>query len=745
MKSKLLNLLLIFALIAIAGCKTAGTGKGGETKYSMFFTPADHITQLVEQNNLMQAEQVWSSNIQFFNENPETQVQLQSLASSIKLMFQPKLVGSNARIESINWPAPRAQWPMVEDKLTDTQEMISAVSASTILPAFNQVPTELAQLESAFKQKEDLVKNGAAAAFKTYPLLTGTSFFDAYPTTLNRSAFLDSQAPFLTKAILSAKGTGVTHLMKTYGPDLSNTFKTDLGAQYYKNALRRASGKSNPSLRAIIKALQDTTKAGFEIDQIPDCKIAFVRVTSKSMLRQHGIEFGIGIDVDMPIEAEQTEAKGMFSSQTAKDADIVILINEAVSKIDRKTTGYRAEKSRLISGYKETYNNDYDKAQMTYQTAQMLNNNVQFRINQCQTAGLGGLVALIAMQSEIDLNEKRFLDAQTNATMTPRMLNLPVYVKYKYKVVSVKDAKRASVQYYIIDRRNKTYYDNTFDINQERTFKVAYGVQDEDPDNASILSKFKTEKDLKNYEKQPVSVALSDILGHYASQHGKDKKYKNIAQIQKSIMNDRNVAMKEFYSKQYDSDTGNDPRFDSVVIVYNPQGSLGSGFFVTEDIVLTNFHVIEGSDYAEMKLHNNQETFGKVMAYDMNRDLALVKMQTRGKPVRFYSKNTLPAGVTVEAIGHPKGFNYTITRGVFSAYRSIKGVGPAASSRKVRYIQTDAPINHGNSGGPLFYKDKLIGVNTWGLSKEASEGLNFSVHYAEVMDFLKQHGINYRK
>ncbi|WP_031482923.1 S1C family serine protease [Maridesulfovibrio frigidus] len=745
MKSKFLKLLLIIMLVAIAGCKTAGTGKGGETKYSMFFTPADHITQLVQQKNLMQAEQVWLANIQFFNENPETHVQLQSLASSIKFMFQPKLVASKARLDSIIWPAPRAQWPMVEDKLTDTQEMMSTVSASTILPAYNQVPAELAQLESAYKQKETLIKNGAAAAFKAYPLLTGTSFFNAYPATLNRSAFLDSQAPFLTNAILSAKGTGVTHLMKTYGPDLSDTFKNDLGAQYYKNALRRASGKATPSLRAIIKALQDTKKAGFEIDQIPDCKIAFVRVTSKSMLRQHGIEFGIGIDVDMPIEAEQAEARGMFNSQTAKDADIVILINEAVSKIDRKTTGYRAEKSRLISGYKETYNNEYDKAQMIYQNAQMQNNALQFRINEFKMAGLGGALALLTMQSEIDHNENRFMSAQTNATMTPRMLNLPVYVNYKYKVVSVKDAKRASVQYYIIDRRNKTYYDNTFDINQERTFKVAYGVQDEDPDNSSILAKFKTENDLKNYEKQPVSVALSDILGHYASQHGKDKKYKNIAQIQKSIMNDRNVAMKEFYSNQYNSDTGNDPRFDSVVIVYNPQGSLGSGFFVAEDVVLTNFHVVEGSDYAEMKLHNNQETFGKVMAYDMNRDLALVKMQTRGKPVTFYSKNTLPAGVTVEAIGHPEGFNYTITRGVFSAYRSIQGVGPAASNKKVRYIQTDAPINHGNSGGPLFYKDKLIGVNTWGLSKQTAEGLNFSVHYAEVMDFLKQHGIKYRK
>ncbi|WP_304083979.1 S1C family serine protease [Maridesulfovibrio ferrireducens] len=744
MRLKFLGLLLLI-MISVAGCKTAGTGKGGDTNYSMFFTPADHITQLVQQKNLLKAEQVWVQNKAFFNENPETRPQLEALASSIKLMFQPKLTASKARVDSITWPAPVEQWPIIEDKLTDAGEMIATAASESILTVFNQVPAELAQLQSSKAKKTKIITDGTAAAFQKYPLLTGKSFFEIYPVKLNNTDFLDSQADFFTKTILAAKGTGVPHLMNTYGPDLSENFKNNLGAQYYKNALRRVAGKSTPSLRAIIKAFQSTTKAGFDVAEIPDCKIAFVRVTSKTMMKQHGIEFGLGIDVDMPIQAEQAEAHGMFNSQTAKDADIIILINEAVSKINRKTTGYKAEKSKLITGYRETYNNKYDKTQMIYQNAQMANNGLQFKINQFKMQGLGGALALMTMQSEIDLNEKHFLSAQANATNTPRMLNLPVYQKYNYKIVTVKDAKQASVQYYIIDRRNKAYYENHFDITQQRTFKVAYGVQDEDPEANSILSKFKTEQDLENYEKQPVSVNLSDILGHYASQRGKDKKYTNIAKIQKSILHDRNKALAEFYSNKYDSDTGNDPRFDSVVVVFNPQGGMGSGFFVTDDVILTNFHVVEGSQFAEMKLHNNMETFGKVMVYDMHRDLALIKIQTRGKPVTFYSKKSLPAGVTLEAIGHPEAYPYTITRGVFSAYRNLQGMGPAPSGRKVRYIQTDAPINHGNSGGPLFYKDKLVGVNTWGLSKQATEGLNFSVHYAEIIDFLKQNGINYRK
>ena len=54
----------------------------------------------------------------------------------------------------------------------------------------------------------------------------------------------------------------------------------------------------------------------------------------------------------------------------------------------------------------------------------------------------------------------------------------------------------------------------------------------------------------------------------------------------------------------------------------------------------------------------------------------------------------------------------------------------------VLFIQTDAAINQGNSGGPLFYKDKVVGVNTQGLNKEISEGMNFAVHFSEVQKFL---------
>jgi len=167
---------------------------------------------------------------------------------------------------------------------------------------------------------------------------------------------------------------------------------------------------------------------------------------------------------------------------------------------------------------------------------------------------------------------------------------------------------------------------------------------------------------------------------------------------------------------------------------------LGSGFYVTGDLVLTNFHVIDRTRFVEIKLFNGMETTGKVIASDPRLDLALVKVQTRGQPAPFYTERTLPLGAEVELIGHPDGFEFSITRGVVSALRELESLN-LPGGKKVRFIQTDAAVNGGNSGGPMFLGDRVVGVNTRKLVAVEIEGLNFAVHYGEVLEFLTRNGI----
>ena len=203
------------------------------------------------------------------------------------------------------------------------------------------------------------------------------------------------------------------------------------------------------------------------------------------------------------------------------------------------------------------------------------------------------------------------------------------------------------------------------------------------------------------------------------------------------MLKDRNTAIASYKENTFEESTKNDPRFDSVVVIYSPDGTLGSGFFVRPDVVMTNYHVVGEGDFMELKMHDERETFGKVIARDAMLDLALIKVQNRGVPVAFFKNNKIDLGSTVEVIGHPRGFEFSITRGVVSAIPKRKSVVLGAGS-DVLFVQVDAPTSPGNSGGPVFLDDQVVSVVSWGRVDTGSQNLNFSVHHSEAERFLKE-------
>lgn len=225
------------------------------------------------------------------------------------------------------------------------------------------------------------------------------------------------------------------------------------------------------------------------------------------------------------------------------------------------------------------------------------------------------------------------------------------------------------------------------------------------------------------------------MLDHYRKNRGGWKKLPSVKDLRDQMLKDKNVQLAKYKENTFDARPLNDPRFDSVVVVYNPNGSVGSGFFVRPDLVLTNQHVVEGVQFVEMKLYDGQETFGKIVKTDVRLDLALVKVQTRGKPVRFYDQRNVDLGTTAEVIGHPKGLEFSVSRGVVSALRRLPS-RQAPGGKDILFVQTDAAINPGNSGGPFFIGDEVVGVSTQKLAMVDVEGLGFAVHFSEVASFL---------
>ena len=154
--------------------------------------------------------------------------------------------------------------------------------------------------------------------------------------------------------------------------------------------------------------------------------------------------------------------------------------------------------------------------------------------------------------------------------------------------------------------------------------------------------------------------------------------------------------------------------------------ALGSGFIIdTKGIVVTNNHVIQGAEDIIVRVNGDKEYKAKVIGADPLSDIAVLEIESNDKfkPVKFGDSDKARIGDWVIAIGNPFGLGGTVTSGIISARNRSIGL-----SRYEDYIQTDASINVGNSGGPLFdMNGNVIGINTAILGQAGSIGIGFSI------------------
>ncbi len=169
--------------------------------------------------------------------------------------------------------------------------------------------------------------------------------------------------------------------------------------------------------------------------------------------------------------------------------------------------------------------------------------------------------------------------------------------------------------------------------------------------------------------------------------------------------------------------------------------SLGSGFIIKDNgMVITNNHVIAGADDIVVKV-DSKEYKAKVIGADPYMDIAVLKMETKDKfkTVKFGNSDQARVGDWVVAIGNPFGLGGTVTSGIISARNRDIGM-----TRYDDFIQTDASINQGNSGGPLFnLNGEVVGINTAIIGQSGSIGIGFAIPSnaaSKVIDQLVNYG-----
>ncbi|GAB5100928.1 DegQ family serine endoprotease [Caballeronia sp. LP006] len=163
-----------------------------------------------------------------------------------------------------------------------------------------------------------------------------------------------------------------------------------------------------------------------------------------------------------------------------------------------------------------------------------------------------------------------------------------------------------------------------------------------------------------------------------------------------------------------------------------PSEGLGSGFIVSNDgYILTNAHVVDGANVVTVKLTDKREYRAKVVGADKQSDVAVLKIDAKDLPtVKIGDPNGSKVGQWVVAIGSPYGFDNTVTSGIISAKSRA-----LPNENYTPFIQTDVPVNPGNSGGPLFnLQGEVIGINSMIYSQTGGfQGLSFAIPINEAI------------
>ena len=172
--------------------------------------------------------------------------------------------------------------------------------------------------------------------------------------------------------------------------------------------------------------------------------------------------------------------------------------------------------------------------------------------------------------------------------------------------------------------------------------------------------------------------------------------------------------------------------YESVFVIYSGN-SLGSGFAVGENCIVTNAHVIDNPRNITVETYGGTKYKASVLGINEQQDIAVLIVQDAKFPyLDIADLSTMKTGDDIYAIGAPHGMAYTLTKGGISAKERIV--------KNQSYIQIDAPINEGNSGGPLLNDAGLVlGMNT--LKMSDSEGIGLAIPINRVCEYLKFLGI----
>lgn len=578
--------------------------------------------------------------------------------------------------------ANKEKWPALKVSIKASQDAIQEFDRLPYVGASRFRPTEPEEFKTRLSAVTEELQRDAPKAFAAFDHTTGASFFDAYPLELSNNEFLNTNVQVLVEqADKSGDPQKVVTIAHTYGSLLSDSAKARLGDKYADLKLASNAGAGfYEKLDAIFEArdhgLRTTTRDGYRvlISQVepptkPDYSVEF--------------EFATATPVVTAVPAEIMRRAG--------SQNYVVALVPKRTEISRRVISKEEKSSTVKTGTRSLPNPAYAQAQANVFRAENAARNQEINNLRPQYSPYGALLQGLA--SGLTAATKQ--NAYDELNSTPMTIEEPVYRSYRYSISNIAVQRKTEAYLVVLDKERQTASVTTHQFNEERKFSVPYGLHDEDPNYYSLKARLDAEDAVEQFERSSAKVKFLDAVSLIRKERKPFTAIEDGAAYLASLTPTPGTTGADIAAPTLERD----PRFQSVVVVLSGRGGYGTGFFVEPNLVMTNFHVIEGSNLAEVRFANGKETLGKVVKTDVGLDLALIRVQETGQPLAFYN-GALRQGDSVDVLGHPKQMAFTLTRGIVSAIR--RGENPGArGGAPVTYVQTDASINPGNSGGPV--------------------------------------------
>lgn len=718
--------------LLLSACQTTGSGSTA-TQYSIFFTPADHIAKLVQEDQLREASEVYASQKAAVAGKPAV---ADKLFSAVAAELRPLVENAKQELAQISWPGSSGRWPFIAEKLKLVDDVIEKGDRYGILVEPGRSFPELAELKKLTQEKRERIRGSSVDLFADYELGGYQSFFAGYPVDIEAAPFLTKNWRLFMRKVSDLDSQKIPAVVRIYGSSLNEAQKSEFGRTYFEALYRGKRNASTHDFVAAVAAIKSVQTAGLTLPQDARSMIKILEISGPHSDEQPISEFVLSYERDIPVPIVQVAATSGAVATHLSDARYALLLHQPSNVPDVKVLSRERIQSEYISGYRALPNPAFIAAhsQVATATAEVQRAKIQSAFRPCQ--GLGCLVQGVA-NAIVEGAAQNNLDAANSALAgTPATLEDPVYSAYEFVRAKVRVSKRMQVPYQLVDTKQNKVFAGELSLSEDKEFLVAYGLHDKDRTHSIGSSGLVSERNVERYEAEAISYPISKLAALVKPSGAVVKKDDLPEHLVRSIVDKRKSRLAVLAKRKRLLTPKRDERMASVVVVKHPGGGLGTGFFVAKDLVLTNYHVIDGARYLELKLLGGKESFGKVIAHDIKRDLALIRSQAQGRPVELFSGGKLRITESVDAIGHPEGLEFSVSRGVISGVRELQS-RYLSSGAKLLFIQTDAALNPGNSGGPLFVGKRVVGVNTIKLAATEIEGLSFALHYSEITAFLE--------